>query len=55
MAFFSKTNVMITIFAKPSFDLSKKRQYFRQIFRRKYFKNHSIGPSIEVLPFDLLS
>jgi hypothetical protein len=24
--------------------LSKKRQYFRQIFRRKYFLNHNIGP-----------
>jgi GH18 family chitinase len=29
LAFFSKTNVMITIFAKTSSSLSKKRQYFR--------------------------
>jgi hypothetical protein len=29
MAFSSKTNVMITIFAKTSSSLSKKRQYFR--------------------------
>jgi hypothetical protein len=29
LAFFSKTNVMITIFAKTSFVLRQKRQYFR--------------------------
>jgi hypothetical protein len=29
LAFFSKTNVMIKIFAKTSSSLSKKRQYFR--------------------------
>jgi hypothetical protein len=29
LAFFSKTNVMITIFAKTGFVLSQKRQYFR--------------------------
>jgi hypothetical protein len=29
LAFFSKTNVMITIFEKTSFVLSQKRQYFR--------------------------
>jgi hypothetical protein len=29
LAFFSKTNVMITLFAKTSSCLSKKRQYFR--------------------------
>jgi hypothetical protein len=28
--------------AVPS--LSKKRQYFCQIFQRNYFKNHNIGP-----------
>jgi hypothetical protein len=44
LAFFSKTNVMITIFAKTSSSLSKKRQLFRKIFWRKYFKNHNIGP-----------
>jgi hypothetical protein len=29
---------------KFSFVFSEKRQYFRKIFRRKYFKNHNIGP-----------
>jgi hypothetical protein len=29
LAFFSKTNVMITIFAKTSFVLRQKRQHFR--------------------------
>jgi hypothetical protein len=46
LAFFSKTNVMITIFPKTGISLSKKRQYFRPIFRRKYLKNHNIGPSL---------
>jgi hypothetical protein len=32
LAFFSKTNVMITIFAKTSFVLSQKRQYFAEFF-----------------------
>jgi hypothetical protein len=45
LAFFSKTNVMIKIFAQFSFVLSQKRQFFRWIFRRKYLKNHNIGPS----------
>jgi hypothetical protein len=31
-------------FAYLSFVLSQKRQFFRWIFRRKYFKNHNIGP-----------
>jgi hypothetical protein len=44
MAFFSKTNVMITIFAKPNSSLSKKHKNFRYIFWRKYFKDHNIGP-----------
>jgi hypothetical protein len=44
LAFFSKTNVMINFFSKFGFVLSQKRQFFRQIFRRKYFKNHNIGP-----------
>jgi hypothetical protein len=37
LAFFSKTNVMINYFSKTSSSLSKKRQYFRHIFRQKYF------------------
>jgi muramoyltetrapeptide carboxypeptidase LdcA involved in peptidoglycan recycling len=44
LAFFSKTNVMITIFGKTSSSLSKKRQFFRKNFWRKYLKNHNIGP-----------
>jgi hypothetical protein len=44
LAFFSKNNVMITIFPKTSSSLSKKRQFFRYILRRKYLKNHNIGP-----------
>jgi hypothetical protein len=32
LAFFSKTNVVINFFSKSSSSLSKKRQYFRQIF-----------------------
>jgi hypothetical protein len=44
LAFFSKTYVMITIFAKASSRLSKTSQFFRWIFRWKYFKNHNIGP-----------
>jgi hypothetical protein len=34
------------ILGKTCCSLSKKRQYFRQIVRRKYFKNHSIGPRV---------
>jgi hypothetical protein len=46
LAFFSKTNVMITnLHNLPSFVLSQKRPFFRRIFWRKYLKNHNIGPS----------
>jgi hypothetical protein len=31
-------------FAEFSFVLSQKRQFFADSFRRKYFKNHNIGP-----------
>jgi hypothetical protein len=34
------------LFSKFCFVLSQKRQIFRQIFWRKYFKNHNIGPWI---------
>jgi hypothetical protein len=44
LAFFSKTNVMINFFKKISFVFSQKCQFFRRIFRRKYFENHNIGP-----------
>jgi hypothetical protein len=33
-------------FAYFSFVLSQKCQFFRQIFWRKYLKNHNIGPRI---------
>jgi hypothetical protein len=36
-------DVMITIFAKTSSSLSKKRQFFSQNFSAKIFKNHNIG------------
>jgi hypothetical protein len=46
MAFFSKPNTQCydQKFAYFSFVLSQKRQFFRCIFRRKYLKNHNIGP-----------
>jgi hypothetical protein len=40
IGFFSKTNVMIKILHNLAFVLSQKRQFFR----RKYLKNHNIGP-----------
>jgi hypothetical protein len=40
-----KTNVMIYFLFKLAVGiLSKKRQFFRQMFQRKYFKYHNIGP-----------
>jgi hypothetical protein len=42
---FSKPNVTINILHKLAF-LSQTRQFFRRIFRRKYFKNHNIGPRV---------
>jgi hypothetical protein len=42
LAFFSKTNDMITIFAKSSSSLSEKRQYFLQYFGEIFLNN--IGP-----------
>jgi hypothetical protein len=45
LAFFSKTNVMITIFAKTSSSLSKNANIFARFFVENIFKNHSIGPS----------
>jgi RecA/RadA recombinase len=35
---------MIKNFAQFSFVMSQKRQFFRNFIRRKYFKNHNIGP-----------
>jgi hypothetical protein len=34
-------------FAYFRFVLSQKRQFFRLIFRRKYLKNHNIGPRLK--------
>jgi hypothetical protein len=34
------------LFSKCSFVLSQKRQFFRKNFRRKYLKNHNIGPRL---------
>jgi hypothetical protein len=44
LAFFSKTNVMIKVLHNLALFWVTKRQFFRWIFRRKYFKNHNIGP-----------
>jgi hypothetical protein len=34
------------LFSKFSFVLSQKRQFFRKFFRRKYLKNHNVGPEV---------
>jgi hypothetical protein len=44
LTFYSKNQCYDHIFCKTSCSLSKKRQYFSWIFRRKYLKNHNIGP-----------
>jgi hypothetical protein len=44
LAVFSKTNVMIKILHNLALFWVKKCQFFRWIFRRKYLKNHNIGP-----------
>jgi hypothetical protein len=41
---FSQKPMLWSIFSKFSFVLSQKRQFFCKNFRRKYFKNHNIGP-----------
>jgi hypothetical protein len=41
---FLKNQCYDQIFTKSNRSLSKKRHHFRQIFRRKYFENHNIGP-----------
>jgi hypothetical protein len=43
---------MIIFFQKLAVVLRKKRQYFRRIFLRKYFKNHNIGPRYICRNFD---
>jgi hypothetical protein len=52
LAFFSQTNVMIKILHNLGFVLSQKRQFFRQILRQKYLKNHNIGPWSKRRQFD---
>jgi hypothetical protein len=47
---FLKNHCYDQVFRKTSFSLSKKRQYFRQIFRRKYLTNRNIGSCIHLLP-----
>jgi hypothetical protein len=44
LALFSKTNVVINFFQKLAQVLSKKRQYFRPINRRKYLKIITSAP-----------
>jgi hypothetical protein len=41
---FLKNQCYDQLFSKFSFVLSQKRRFFRWIFRRKYLKNHNIGP-----------
>jgi hypothetical protein len=41
---FLKNQCYDQLFSKFSFVLSQKHQFFRRIFRQKYFKNHNIGP-----------
>jgi hypothetical protein len=47
MAFFSKNQCYDQHFASISFVLSQKRHFFRRKIRRKYLKNHNIGPRFE--------
>jgi hypothetical protein len=39
-----KTIVVIDVLKQTNSNLSQKRQFYRHIFRRKCFKNHTIGP-----------
>jgi hypothetical protein len=43
---FLKKPMLWSHICKTSCSLSKKHQYFRQIVRRKYCKNHNIGPRL---------
>jgi hypothetical protein len=43
------------LFSKFSFVLSQKRRFFRKMFRRKYLKNHNIGPRPETVPPSVVS
>jgi hypothetical protein len=41
---FLKIQCYDKLFSKFNLVLSRKRRFFRKIFRRKYLKNHNIGP-----------
>jgi hypothetical protein len=45
---FLKNQCYDPILTKSRSSLGKKRQYFRPIFRRKYFKNRNIGPRFTI-------
>jgi hypothetical protein len=47
IALFIKNQRCDPIFAQFGFVLSQKRQFFRRIFLRNYFKNHNIGPGMD--------
>jgi hypothetical protein len=44
--FFSKTNVMIQFLHNLALFWVKNDNFFAKFFRRKYLKNHNIGPSL---------
>jgi hypothetical protein len=44
LAFFSKTNVNVTIFAETSSSWSKNANFFAKFFGENILKNHNIGP-----------
>jgi hypothetical protein len=44
LAFFTKTNLVIKFLQQLALVWAKNAKFFRQIFRRKYSKNHNIGP-----------
>jgi hypothetical protein len=46
LAFFWKTNVMIKILLNLALFWVKNANLFADFFRRKYFKNHNIGPRL---------
>jgi hypothetical protein len=46
MMFFSENQCYDNNYAETSSSLSEKRQFFHQIFCRKYFLNNNIGPSL---------
>jgi hypothetical protein len=45
-AFFLQNQCYDLIFAKTSSSLNKNANIFAKFFRRKYLKNHNIGPRI---------